>query len=168
MPVTRFRGSSVWDPVQVATDKKRRIFSVRFPHEHRECCICLDDMHNRRAIVHPCGHAVHAKCDSKLRGSRCPTRRRCPLCRARTVARPTAASRRRDEDFDAYLDNLVDLLIQSGPESLEPTLPPASDTTDATSEAMRALIDYCDDDDDLFAPLFPAGLWPPSSPELEL
>lgn len=166
MPVTRFRGSVAWDPLQVATEKKRRIFSVRFPHKDTECCICLDDMHNRRAIVHPCGHAVHAKCDSKLRGSRCPTRRRCPLCRAKTTARPTA-TRRREEDFESYLDDLVDLLIQSGPESLWPTSSPtSSDMTDAP-DAMRSLIDYCDDDD-LFAPLFLPELWPPPSSDVDM
>ena len=90
-----------FDPHETALAWKRRVVQVRYTGVG-DCAICLDPMRGRPVTVEPCGHALHLKCEQRLRQSRCPTRRTCPMCRE-----PILAEESCDELSCDDLDELV-------------------------------------------------------------
>ena len=83
-----------FDAFKTAANMNRIVFLRTFPYKEI-CPICLNDMFNYSSIVYPCGHAVHYKCDMKLRRSPCNTN--CPTCR-RCLVRTS-----NDEEFESLL-----------------------------------------------------------------
>ena len=62
------------EPETGATSRKRKTEETTEAHE---CAICLEEKHETKAILQPCGHCFHWSCMSNwlLRANTCP------LCR---------------------------------------------------------------------------------------